>query len=97
VDSTMNSDSTLVLTRDTTRLDFISNESGNYKYIHVTDRNTTKDYATFFYTYDGSHGSYSVNKTYAFDVKGSIMEVHLMNVPGSDTVIYTKIYDEEGN
>lgn len=96
VDSLLNTDSTEVLTRDSTTLDFINDESGTYKHVHITERATTKDYATFFYTYDGSHGSYSVKQTYAFDVKGSLMEVHLMNVPGSDTLIYTKIYDEKG-
>lgn len=96
VGNLMNSDSTQVLVRDSTTLDFIDDESGTYKCIHETTRDTTTERATFFYSYDGSHGSYSVKQTYAFDVKGSLMEVHLMNVPGSDTLIYTKIYDEKG-
>lgn len=90
-----NSDSSQVLVRDSTRLDFIDDESGNYKHVHVTDRSTTTDRAVFFYTIENNHGTYSVNDTYEFDVKGSIMEVHKKNALGGDTVIYNLIYSED--
>lgn len=99
-----NSDSTEILVRDSTRLDFIDDESGRYKHVHVTDRATSTDRAVFFYTIENGHGTYSVNDTYEFDVKGSTMEVHkknvpssdpLINVPFSDTLIYNLIYSEK--
>ncbi len=94
-DVTYSSDSTEVLVRDSTRLDFIDDESGKYRHVHVTDRSTTTDHAVFFYTMENDHGTYSVNDTYEFDVKGNIMEVHKKNVPNSDTLIYNLIYSEE--
>ncbi len=94
VDSTMNTSGTTVLTRDSIKLDFVSDDEGVYKHVHRTDRTTDEKRITFFYTYDGSHGSFSVYDTYEFDIRGENMEVHKKYEEGSDTVIYVNIYSE---
>ncbi len=95
VDSTTNTTGSEVLTRDSITLDFISNDEGKWKHVHRTDRNNDVERVTFFYTFDGSHGAFSVYDTYEFDIRGESMEVHKQkDVPFGDTLIYTKIYSE---
>ncbi len=94
VDSMTNTSGTQVLQRDSITLDFVSDDEGRWKHVFRDDRNVDEERITFFYTFDGKHGAFSVYDTYHFDIRGDSMDVYKKNDFLADTLVFANIYSE---